>query len=90
MKKFNNIATLVRVARNKTTLSQQDLSHRLGYKNGQFISNVERGLCSVPLKKAERLCTVLNIDQFQFTHACMQDLKKNIEGSFENANTNND
>lgn len=83
MKTFNNIATLVRVARNKTTLSQQDLSWKLGYKNGQFISNVERALCSVPLKKAPQLCEVLDINMEHFKDACVQDLKSNIDNAFE-------
>lgn len=59
--RFQGIATLVRENRLKTGVSQSELSAALGYKNGQFISNVERGLCSVPLKQLPLICKTLNI-----------------------------
>ena len=39
--------------------SQSELSHLLGYKNGQFISNVERALCNIPLKMLGKVSEVL-------------------------------
>lgn len=74
---FDNIAALVRTKRadHPKELSQTDLSTLLGYKNGQFISNVERGLCSVPLKKLPELCSALSIPRDEVINALVSDLK---------------
>ena len=63
MRCFENIAKLVREKRlsHPRRYSQSELSHLLGYKNGQFISNVERSLCSIPLKMLSRVSEVLNV-----------------------------
>ena len=68
MPHFENIAEVVKtyrkIAINEETgknYSQLELSQAIGYSNGQFISNVERGLCSIPLNNIKRLCGVLNI-----------------------------
>jgi len=52
---FDNIAKAVKEAREQKGLTQDQLSKSLGYDNGQFISNVERGKCSVPIKKIKKL-----------------------------------
>ena len=56
MRCFQNIAKLIRQKRltHPKGYSQSELSHLLGYKNGQFISNVERALCNIPLKMLKR------------------------------------
>lgn len=60
---FPHIAKLVRDSRLNTVLSQEGLSGLLGYKNGQFISNVERELCSIPTKRIGKLCEELKIER---------------------------
>jgi len=64
MRCFDNIAKLIREKRTSHSkgYSQSELSHLLGYKNGQFISNVERALCNIPLKMLTRVAEVLDID----------------------------
>ncbi|MDO9183951.1 MAG: helix-turn-helix transcriptional regulator [Bacteriovorax sp.] len=59
-----NIATLIRLKRasHLKDLSQAELTLILGYKNGQFLSNVKRGLRNVPLKMMKRISEELNID----------------------------
>ena len=58
---FKSIARLIRAKRQNhpQEFSQSELSHLLGYKNGQFISNVERGLCNIPLKMLGKVCEIL-------------------------------
>lgn len=73
MKTFRNVATLVRKARNQSNYSQEVLSTILGYTNGQFVSNIERGLCSVPTKKAQELCEVLDICPEDLIEAVLAD-----------------
>lgn len=60
MYKFNSIASVVREYRTKEGLSQSELSKKVGYKNGQFISNAERGLCTIPTKKLRRISVAIN------------------------------
>lgn len=63
MRCFDNIALLIRTKRlsHPKAYSQSELSKLLGYKNGQFISNVERGLCNIPLKMLTKVSGILDI-----------------------------
>lgn len=81
MRTFTNIAKLVRDKRLASTkgLSQNDLSKLLGYKNGQFISNVERGLCGVPFKNLNKLCEILNIEQSELKAVILRDVEETVE-----------
>jgi len=75
MRCFDNIAKLIRDKRlsHPRRYSQSELSHLLGYKNGQFISNVERGLCSIPLKMLSRVSEVLNIQPSEIRTVMLRD-----------------
>lgn len=75
MRCFKNIAQLIRTKRlqHPKGYSQSELSHLLGYKNGQFISNVERALCNIPLKMLVRVSEVLDIDPEDLKKAILKD-----------------
>lgn len=75
MRSFDHIAKLIRTKRLEHPLaySQSQLSLALGYKNGQFISNVERGLCNIPLKILPKICEVLNIHPQELKEAILRD-----------------
>jgi len=75
MRCFSNIAVLIKDARlnHKNKFSQSELSNLLGYKNGQFISNVERGLCNIPLKMLSRVCNILELSPDQVKEAILKD-----------------
>jgi transcriptional regulator with XRE-family HTH domain len=45
----------------------------LGYKNGQFISNVERALCNIPLKILKKVADVLDIHPDELRDAILKD-----------------
>ena len=82
MRSFNHVAKLVREKRvnHPKHYSQLELSELLGYKNGQFISNVERALCNVPLKMISRVCQILDIDHEEFKAACLRDYEETLDG----------
>lgn len=80
-KKFPNIAKFVRNNRIASELSQQELSLKLGYQNGQFISNVERGLCSIPAKQYKTLCKVLDIFPQELEIALRMDYEFSVKRS---------
>ena len=81
MRCFQNIATLIRTKRmnHPKGYSQSELSHILGYKNGQFISNVERALCNIPLKMLKRVTEVLDITKEELVQAIIEDQKHTLE-----------
>lgn len=80
MRSFKNIAELIKVNRlnHPNKYSQSELSHALGYRNGQFISNVERGLCSIPLKGIYKVSEVLSIDPEAVKVAILKDYEDTL------------
>ncbi|MBF0359690.1 MAG: helix-turn-helix transcriptional regulator [Oligoflexia bacterium] len=75
MRCFQNIAKLIRNKRvtHPKNYSQSELSHLLGYKNGQFISNVERALCNIPLKMLRKVTEILDIPSEELKLAILKD-----------------
>jgi len=80
MRTFNNVAALIKKTRleHPKKYSQSQLSYLLGYKNGQFVSNVERGLCSIPLKMLSITCRVLEIDPSILKEALLRDQSETL------------
>lgn len=80
MRCFKNIAKLIRTKRlqHPKGYSQSELSHLLGYKNGQFISNVERALCNIPLKMLVKVSDVLDIDPSELKRAIILDHEETL------------
>ena len=80
MRCFKNIAKLIRTKRlqHPKGYSQSELSSLLGYKNGQFISNVERALCNVPLKMLSKVSEVLDIQPSEIKSAILQDHEETL------------
>ena len=75
------IGKLIKESReaSKPVVSQSKLSSELGYRNGQFISNVERGICSIPLDKVKKVADVLSIDAEDIKEALVDDYKSKID-----------
>lgn len=82
---FSEIAQLVKIYRLKhpKKLSQVELSNLLGYKNGQFVSNVERGICAIPLKALGDLMRILSIPQDKLVAAMVKDYESTIINHLE-------
>ena len=81
MRCFENIAKLIRTKRinHPKGYSQSELSHLLGYKNGQFISNVERALCNIPLKMLKKVSEVLDINSEELKDAILKDHDQTLD-----------
>lgn len=77
-KKFKHMSSLILEKRLATEISQSAMSIELGYKNGQFISNVERGQCTIPSKKFHLTAKLLNISIKELIKAYKQDVQDNI------------
>jgi len=78
-KTFNHIARVVRVHREALGISQYHLSQDLGFKNGQFVSNVERGLCSILIRKVGLLVELLSIPYLDVEEAMIKDHRECIQ-----------
>lgn len=76
--RFKNIGMTVKNWRLHNDISQAQLAKAIGYKNGQFISNLERGLASIPHDKILILCEVLNIETEWIIDAILQDHRKEM------------
>ena len=81
MRCFENIAKLIKDKRlgHPKGYSQSELSNLLGYKNGQFISNVERALCNVLLNMLRRVTEVLDIPASDLKKAILDDNEKTLD-----------
>ena len=91
MRCFDNIAKLIRTKRinHPKGYSQSELSHLLGYKNGQFISNVERALCNIPLKMLKKVSEVLDITPSELKSAILKDHERTLDNYLEQAGASN-
>lgn len=80
MRTFKNIAKLIKEKRvnHPKRYSQNELSILLGYKNGQFFSNVERGLCNVPLKNLKDIANALDITPVELKEAILSDYEATL------------
>ena len=89
MRCFKNIAQLIRTKRMNHTkgYSQSELSHLLGYKNGQFISNVERALCNIPLKMLRKVSEVLDIPSEELKASILKDQEETLNNYLYNLKT---
>lgn len=59
--------------------SQGELSSALGYKNGQFISNVERGKCGLPMHVMSKFCEILNVSEDEVKQAYLKDQEATVD-----------
>lgn len=77
---FDHIAKRVKESREFVSLSQEDLSKKLGYKNGQFISNVERAKCSLPIEKICKFCQLTKTETDPVIKALLWDYQMSVQG----------
>lgn len=91
MRSFQNIAKLIRQKRQNHPqgYSQSELSQKLGYKNGQFISNVERGLCNIPLKMLAKVSEVLDVTHADLKEAILADHCETLDNYLTQASAAN-
>ena len=75
---FDSQGLIIRSYREKLGKSQGQTARVLGYKNGQFVSNLERGLCGLPIKNIKKLCDYLMIPTHELTNAILRDKEKRM------------
>lgn len=81
---FKTEARLLTRKRRDKKLTQTQLSKLLNFKNGQFISNIERGLCGLPNKSVMKTCEILDINIFEYKDAKKSDYNINLNNEVRN------
>jgi len=76
MPEFKAQAELLKKYRAKSEVTQSQLAKHLKLTTPQYISNMERGLCPIPLKHVKKLCKFLDANPKDFFNAFMLDEKR--------------
>lgn len=79
MNRNPTVAKVLKAARDKANMTQADAAEKLGYISAQFISNVERGVASLPVKKVEKIASIYKIPVRVIIDAKAKDLKHRLE-----------
>lgn len=69
---------LIKLARINKGLSQHELECKAfgNNKNGQFVSNIERGKCTIPAKHLQAMAQALDIDAKLIVEAIIKDYRR--------------
>ena len=76
----NEVSKLIKQRRKDLNLSQTELSGMIGFstKQGQFVSNIERGRCQFPIKFINKLANALEVSNETVIELMAQDYKNAI------------
>lgn len=75
MKNKTHTGPLVRRLRLQAGLSQGKICRALGYQTPQYLSNIERGLCVFPARKAKKFCKLVKVDEGRLFAAMVDDYR---------------
>jgi transcriptional regulator with XRE-family HTH domain len=86
--KSEQLALFLKQRRKQIGYSQNQLSDALGMgsSGSQFVSNVERGLCQMPLKYIPELSKRLDVSQEEIVNMMTLDYKTSILGVLNGTN----
>lgn len=76
-------AAFVKERREACNLSQSDLSRLSGYQNGQFVSNIERGLAGIPPKILPKMAQILKVAPEEIVALLIQDYADNLKSEVQ-------
>lgn len=79
MNKSKRVSKMIRGKRLELGISQHQVAKRIGMKQGQFISNIERDLCALPIKYVQRIGKVLDINADHLVVAIKEDYSDYVD-----------
>jgi transcriptional regulator with XRE-family HTH domain len=82
MKKNLNHGIQWKQLRERSGLTQRQVSDSLGYSTPQFISNVERGRCRFPIEKLPKIRKLYRMSVEQLVEVIMSEEKQGIVRAF--------
>ena len=77
---MTRIGTLLRTGRTAKQITQKEMANVCGYKNPQYISNIERGLCSMNIKALKKCLKKLDINTDAAHGALLLDYSDKLRG----------
>lgn len=77
--KYENMSSLIYDYRELRKMTQKELAKQLGFSTSQFISNIERGLATFPIKKMKKLSKILKISRDLIVNAYIADLTEELK-----------
>jgi transcriptional regulator with XRE-family HTH domain len=80
------LGTYLREKRATRGISQSDVAKKLGYTSAQFISNIERGLCSPPMSALRDLVDLYKIPKQEIFDFLMEIKKDEFKSGIYGAN----
>ena len=81
-KTFYTVGQYFKKERIKIRMSQKEISKKLGYTSPQFISNFERGVSFLPIKKLAKLTNILNLSSKKVINMVIKSQKSYLEEFF--------
>jgi transcriptional regulator with XRE-family HTH domain len=69
------IGKRIKKRRESLGITQKDMANRLGFKTCQFISNIERGVASIPSAKIDEFANILELDINDLTNLVTESIK---------------
>lgn len=79
MNKSKRVAKIMRGKRIELGFSQDGIAQLIGMKQGQFISNIERNLCALPVKYVHKVGKILEINADTLASAMKEDFAEYID-----------
>lgn len=76
---YDTLGLFFKEKRTASGLTQLDVARKLGYTSAQFISNFERGLCSLPLNAIRKLTQLYKADQDKVYNLIMSEQESYIQ-----------
>jgi len=72
------VGRYLREQRVKSSLTQSQVAESLGYTSPQFISNIERGLCSAPAKHLRGFLKLYRIEMDELISVILKQEEQNL------------
>lgn len=76
---YRELGDYVRSVRIEAGISQRELGEKLGYSSGQYISNIERGMCPFPIAKVGEFCRLTGIKPGKLIDSMVNAYREEIE-----------
>lgn len=74
----NRLGLFLKTKREEKGLTQSEVARTLGYGSPQFISNIERGISSVPLKSLRLIIDLYGVSSDEIVDILLQEKKQQL------------
>jgi len=69
----------LKTSRENLGLSQNEVAQKIGHGSGQFISNIERGKCALPVRTLGELIKYYRLDTSEVIQMMVSDYRSKLE-----------